>query len=752
MAAARQASAPAAAHAHRDGARPTLRALRADRVIRRAALAGAGWLALYAVLTAINRRAGITDASALSVLYIVPIACAVPLSLLAARRTAGHRRLAWWLFCVSNTLWLTGELIWLGYALFTEDGPPTPSVADVYVLSYPLALVAILVALGRGNVLRRARGVLDAALVALGVGALGWKLIIGPLVPTSFDPGAMIGFAYPMLSVLIVSAMLAVGVAGYRTVPLWVLLTGLGYAVSGLSDAQYAYLTVLDAYTESSWLDLGWQAAAVILCLVPLVALRHPEPDAERRQHDRDVAIVPGLISAATVCGLFVADHVHGGHADGSTLLVAAILCVGLLGRQAMVTRDRTRLAAQLQVALGEQERLAVTDALTGVYNRRFFQETLRLEAERAMRHGRPLSLILIDLDHFKTINDSYGHSAGDAVLVQAADRLRRAVRATDVTARYGGEEFVCLLPGVDENAAFEIAEQLRRGLCDSRIAVGDGADVVLTASLGVATAGTRGSRALGGLDGTVDIEGLINDADDALYRAKARGRNRTVVAGAVLDLDLDTDPDLPPALVWLADQVDAKLSPEEHSTAVARWALLTGERLGLDHATLRRAAAAGRLHDIGKIHVDASILAKPGRPNEEEWQQLRRHPDDGGRLLTEFGARPDLAPLVAAHHERYDGRGYPRGLAGEEIPIEARVIAVCDSWAAMRSHRSYARGLTVAEARTQIERGRGGQFDPAVADAFLALVDEGAIDELAPLAPLPPRRPERPMAVLPRM
>jgi HD-GYP domain-containing protein (c-di-GMP phosphodiesterase class II) len=216
-----------------------------------------------------------------------------------------------------------------------------------------------------------------------------------------------------------------------------------------------------------------------------------------------------------------------------------------------------------------------------------------------------------------------------------------------------------------------------------------------------------------------------------------------------VLDLELDTDPDLPPALVWLADQIDAKLSPEEHSTAVARWALLTGERLGLDAATLRRAAAAGRLHDIGKIHVDGSILAKPGHPNEEEWQQLRRHPDEGGRLLIEFGARPDLAPLVAAHHERFDGRGYPRGLAGEEIPIEARVIAVCDSWAAMRSHRSYARGLTVAEARVQIERGRGGQFDPAVADAFLALVDEGAIDELAPL---PPRRPERPAAVLPRM
>ncbi|SDZ32791.1 diguanylate cyclase (GGDEF) domain-containing protein [Micromonospora pattaloongensis] len=746
LAAARPAPQPS--EGPRSPARPTLRVLYADPVLRRAALAGVAWLTVFAIYTAINRRLGITGVSPLSVLYLVPIAGAVVCSALAARGSSGHRRLAWWLFCAANVLWLVGEIIFLGYSVAREDAPPTPSIADLYVLQYPVALVAILIGLGPGNVLRQARGTLDAALVAGGTGALGWKLIIGPSVPETFDAGAVVTFAYPVLSVLIVSALLAVGLAGYRTLPLWIMVTGVGQAVSGFSDAQYAYLAVLGEYTESSWLDLGWQAASLLLCLAALIALRHPEPDAELREVDGDVAIVPSLVSAVTVVGLFTADHMDGQHTDTSTLLVAAILCVGLLVRQVMVTRDRTGLAAQLRDALREQERLAVTDALTGVYNRRFFQEMLRLEAERAARHGRPLSLVLVDLDHFKAINDGYGHPAGDAALVQAAERLRRTVRGSDVIARYGGEEFVCLLPGADADAALTVAEQLRRALCDTRVTLGDGVEVLLTASVGVATAGGRGGRTG---RGAVDVEALINDADDALYRAKARGRNRTVVAGAVPGLDLDTDPDLPPALVWLADQVDAKLSPEEHSTAVARWALLTGERMGLDHATLRRAAAAGRLHDIGKVNVATPILAKPGRPTEEEWQELRRHPDEGARLLIEFGGRPDLAPLVAAHHERYDGRGYPRGLAGAEIPIEARIIAVCDSWAAMRSHRAYSRGLTVAEARLQIERGRGGQFDPEVADAFLSLVDEGAIDELAPLAPLPPRRPERPASALPR-
>jgi HD-GYP domain-containing protein (c-di-GMP phosphodiesterase class II) len=251
---------------------------------------------------------------------------------------------------------------------------------------------------------------------------------------------------------------------------------------------------------------------------------------------------------------------------------------------------------------------------------------------------------------------------------------------------------------------------------------------VALTASVGLATAGHRAGRSAS------NVDALVDDADAALYRAKAAGRNRVVAAGGLADLILDTDPDLPTALVWLADRIDGKLSVQEHSTAVSRWALLTGERMGLDHAALRRVAAAGRLHDIGKINVADAILTKVTPLTDAEWVQLRRHPDESARLLTDLGQRPDLAAIAVAHHERWDGGGYPHGLAGTDIPVEARIVAVADAWAAMRADRPYAAALSEEAARAEIRAGRGTQFDPAAADAFLELVAEGAIGELASL------------------
>jgi HD-GYP domain-containing protein (c-di-GMP phosphodiesterase class II) len=293
------------------------------------------------------------------------------------------------------------------------------------------------------------------------------------------------------------------------------------------------------------------------------------------------------------------------------------------------------------------------------------------------------------------------------------------------VVARYGGEEFGCLLPGVGEEVAIEIAEQIRQSIGRAEVAVGQGRSVRLSASLGVATAGTRGARPV------TDSDGLVNDADAALYRAKANGRNRVVAAGMLTD-PVDADPDLPIGLVWLADRIDAQLSSHEHSTAVSRWSLLVAERLGLDMAALRRATAAGRLHDIGKVSVADSVLRKALPLTTAEWEELRRHPSESARLLTDLGQRPDLAAVVGAHHERFDGTGYPLGLAGEQIPIEARIVAVTDAWAAMLADRPYAPALALLDARAEVERGRGSQFDPVVADAFLTLVDEGLVGDLA--------------------
>ncbi|MDG4821824.1 diguanylate cyclase [Asanoa sp. WMMD1127] len=702
-------------------------AIRRDRVLRWAAGVGAAWLVLFVLLLVI---AQVHPSTALVDLpYLLPIVVAVGASAVAAVVTTGRTRSAWVLLAVSNALWLAGEIIWVYYTYVAQRGPPAVSSADLfYLLSYVVAIPAILVGIGSTGHLRHIRGLLDAGLLALGLGTIGWQVAISPSLPQAPRLADFVAFAYPLFGVAIVTTLAAVGLAGRHRLPAWGALVGAAFAVAGVTDAVYAY-SIATQNVDGNWINMGWQIEAVLFSLAAVAAIRRPEPETRKRDRARDLTAVPLVVAAVAVAGLILADRLDGGPITGGTLAVLLALFAGLLARQLLTIRDRTRLAGQLRTALREQERLAITDGLTGVYNRRFFQEMLRIEAERAERAGTPLSLILIDLDEFKKVNDGYGHPAGDVVLAQIAERIRGAVRASDVVARYGGEEFGCLLPGVNEEVSVEIAEQIRQAIARGAVGVGQGRTVTLTSSLGVATAGTRDARP------ATEPDGLVHDADTALYRAKATGRNRVVAAGMLSD-PVESDPDLPIGLVWLADRIDAQLSPHEHSTAVSRWSLLVAERLGLDMTALRRVAAAGRLHDIGKVTVADSVLRKATPLTPVEWEQLRRHPGESARLLDELGHRPDLAAVVGAHHERFDGTGYPRRLAGEQIPIEARIVTVTDAWAAMLADRPYAPALSVPDARAEIESGRGTQFDPAVADVFLALETEGLIGDLSPREP----------------
>ncbi|MEV4622984.1 diguanylate cyclase [Asanoa sp. NPDC049573] len=693
--------------------------IRGDRAMRWATGAGAGWLVIFIVLLVIAQAHSST--ALVDLPYLLPIVAAVGLSVAAAVVTGGRTRIAWTLLATSNALWLAGEVIWVYYTYVLQRGPPAVSSADFfYLASYVFAIPAILVGIGSTGHLRHIRGLLDAGLLALGLGTIGWQVAISPSLPEAPRLADFVAFAYPLFGVAIVTTLAAVGLAGRHRLPAWGVLVGAAFAVAGVTDAVYAY-SIAAQDTASNWINIGWQVEAVLFGLAAVAAIRKPAPVERERARSRDLTAAPLVIAGLAATGLILADRLDEGPLTASTLAILLALFVGLLVRQLLIIRDRTRLATQLRAALREQERLAITDGLTGVYNRRFFQEMLRIEAERGERAQTPLSLVLIDLDEFKKVNDGYGHPAGDVVLAQIAARIRGGLRSTDVVARYGGEEFVCLLPGAGEEVAVEIAEQIRQSIGRDAVAVGGGRSVCLTSSLGVATAGIRGTRPL------TEPDALVNDADAALYRAKANGRNQVVAVGMLAD-PIDTDPDLPPGLVWLADQIDAKISAHEHSTAVSRWSLLVGERLGVDVATLRRVGAAGRLHDVGKLSVADSVLRKALPLTAAEWEQLRRHPAESARLLTELGQRPDLATVAAAHHERFDGRGYPLGLAGAQIPVEARIVAVTDAWAAMLADRPYAPARTVAGAREQIEQGRGAQFDPVVADAFLALVDEGLI------------------------
>lgn len=388
------------------------------------------------------------------------------------------------------------------------------------------------------------------------------------------------------------------------------------------------------------------------------------------------------------------------------------------------VRRQREGLVEQQRALQDKLERTARTDALTGLLNRVGFER--RAAAHVAHAAGASCALIVGDLDELKRINEAHGRTAGDRVLRGAADVVTRGSRRLDITGRTGGEEFAILAPAAEVSDAVALAERLRR---DIMLAFGDDAYAV-TMSFGIAMYPRDGET----------LDELLVAADRALSSAKRGGRNRTMLAAqaagpaaAVAASDSDDDRARLVTAIGLAEALDLRdTGTASHSQTVARYAAMMAEQLGMDARDVERVRMAGLLHDIGKIGVPDAILNKPGALTDDEYAEMRRHPEIGARILGS-DVLDDVRHWVLAHHERPDGRGYPFGLAGEQVPLQARILAVADAYEAMTADRVYRKALGHDAARAELERCRGTQFDPAVVDAFLAILD-GA--DAAPEAP----------------
>jgi diguanylate cyclase (GGDEF)-like protein/putative nucleotidyltransferase with HDIG domain len=359
--------------------------------------------------------------------------------------------------------------------------------------------------------------------------------------------------------------------------------------------------------------------------------------------------------------------------------------------------------------------RLALTDPLTGLGNHRHFHERLQRELQRAEEGATPLTLCLIDIDNFKTINDRFGHPSGDRVLSQVAGRLRQGGEAF----RLGGDEFALLLVSQDENAASTAAKSIVR-----RIGALDLDHIGnVTVSAGLATFPVQGHGR----------DELIRLADSALYWAKEHGKNRVrlyrpdVVELAELKR-LAAGPDRAAryrAAASLAKAVDARDTyTGSHSERVAELAARLAMRLGLDAEHIELTRLAGSLHDLGKLAIPEEILRKAGELTDSERLVLQRHPQIGYRMLDSLGVDP-VADIVLHHHERWDGAGYPDGLRGEESPLGARIIFVVDAYDAMTSDRVYRTRLTHEEALSELRRCSGTQFDPLIVDTFAEVLEE---------------------------
>ena len=395
-------------------------------------------------------------------------------------------------------------------------------------------------------------------------------------------------------------------------------------------------------------------------------------------------------------------------HRDGAPL---AIVAAGLAVTAALlILYDRVgSLIAELGYA-------ALRDPLTDLLNRRGFDEVFDIELERSRRAGASLSVVSADIDRFKRVNDELGHAAGDAALRWIARIMRLAKRRFDTAARVGGEEFVLLVPDSDEHGAYMLAERIRS---DVERELGDW-ELPVTISLGIATFPIHGGSA----------SALTAAADQALYAAKRLGRNRSVISSAEVPGILARVPrerdeahvELA-SLLSLAEALDVRDSGNaSHCHRVGRYAELIGRELGLPPDGVDRLRLAGILHDVGRVGVPDSLLAKPDPLTDAEWQLMRSHPEIGARLVetTEY---QDMRSWILHHHERPDGQGYPDGLASEELPLQARVLAVADAYEAMTSERPYREALDPDAAAAELRRSAGRQFDGQMVEALLRAV-----------------------------
>jgi diguanylate cyclase (GGDEF)-like protein len=632
-----------------------------------------------------------------------------------ARRNRPRPSLPWLLLGLSQLVYAAADTtFYVAHYVLGSDAYPAPADA-LYLAHYPLVVAGLTLLIRRRTPGRDLPGLLDASVIAVVAGLLSWLFLIAPQAP--FESPTLVrvvSLAYPVmdLAMLAVALRMILG-AGCRPVSFY-LLSGNLLAIF-TADTMYSYQQLNGAYHAGNFLDAIWLSGNLALGAAAL----HPAMDRlGERSPASDSGLGPVRVAALFVAALVAPVALLVEYATGAVREVpviagaCAVLFALTLGRMAGL--------------VAEQRRLAVTDVLTGLRTRRFLEAALPVEIARACRTGGSVGLFIIDIDHFKSINDRYGHPAGDQALTEVAGRLGSAARSGALLARYGGEEFALLSPGAGPDELAVVAERLRAAVGGRPIELAEHELAAVTVSVGAASCPLHAE----------DPTELVAIADRALYRAKALGRDRAVIGDgvAVAPCASGVRGDQVPMvdfLQYVADQVDAWLSSYEHGRAIGRWVGRLSSELGHDPATTARAELAGRLHDVGKVVIPPEILTKVGALAPEEWAMLREHPNHGALLIGVVPGLDAVAGIVRQHHERFDGTGYPDRRTGTEILVEARILAVCDSWAAMRSDRPYQRMLGEDQAREQLWMGRGSQFDPEIVDLFLDLHERGLIGDL---------------------
>jgi two-component system cell cycle response regulator len=589
-------------------------------------------------------------------------------------------RAAWLTLGIGLAAWATGTILFSTNPAGVTDHS-FPTLPDVlWIAFYPAAFLSIGLLVKARTRLFYPSLWLDGLLGALALSALTAQFVLPPIVENTGGQATTViaDLIYPIGDLLLAAFVVGVfGVVSWRPGP--VLGTvGLGLLLATVADGASLYSSATGA-AGSTVVDFLWPASAVAL---GYAAWQPTRPSPNVALDGRRLFVMPWVF--AVIALALLTQHAFGPALHPTAYALAVATTAGVLIRMSLTFSENLTLVARSRAE-------ALTDALTGLGNRR----ALLLDIDDAARMAGPhqrYAVLLFDLNGFKGYNDTYGHPAGDALLARLGDRLVAAVGGSGRAYRLGGDEF-CVLARIDDGTADPLADVATAALCEH----GEGFSVTTACGIAVLPDEAR------------DTSAALALADQRLYENKSGGRmtgEPDSTREVLLQVLREREPDL-----------------HEHLHGVASLAREVARAFDLPAEEVDTIVRAAELHDVGKVAVPDAILHKPARLDPAERQIIQRHSEVGERIVAVAPALRPVARLVRASHERWDGTGYPDGLAGEEIPLGARVVAVCDAFDAMTTDRPYQAGTDADSALEELVRNAGTQFDPAVVAVFARLI-----------------------------
>ncbi|HUY72016.1 MAG TPA: HD domain-containing phosphohydrolase [Gaiellaceae bacterium] len=583
-------------------------------------------------------------------------------------------RAVWALLTLGIACWTLGDISW---TVVYGGNPPFPSLADVFYLGFYPPTYLALALLVRHRLSRFNASVwLDGLTASLAAASLGAAILLEVVIRDTHGTvlAEAANLAYPIGDIVLVALVVSVfGISGRRPGPGWAAI-GSALVLSALADGIYLYQTADGTYVSGTPLDALWPTALILLAIAAWSA---PGWRCDVRLEGRPLAATP-LICGLVAVGVLVDSYVERRNPVGVALAAAAVVTVVV--RAVLTFRENGEMNEHMRL-------LASTDALTGLGNRR----KLIADLDQVFAHGAAEQrlFVLCDLNGFKRYNDTFGHPAGDVLLARLGAKLAAAVGEQGSSYRLGGDEF-CAMAVVETSGIERFLDLTTGALAES----GEGFDISSAYGCAILPEEAQSS------------DEALRVADQRLYAQKyqslvARGQPHAVLLQALEERE--------PAL-------------REHVGGVAELSLRFAAKLQIADAALEELGLAAQLHDIGKLAIPDSVLSKTEPLDEQELAFIRTHTLIGQRIVDASPALNEVGKIVRATHERWDGSGYPDGLAGEQIPLPARIISICDTYCAMIDKRAHGQLRTPEEALAELERLGGSQFDPALVKVFCAL------------------------------